>query len=1262
MVQEDIVKGTFPYDKSNLIKDLFFTWIFPLVNFYRKIPATEFNVFDLPDRFVYVDDLYKIKKEWKRIRRSPRPNIFYAIWPIFKKRFIISVLPGTISYNCALINAVMLYYIVRYMNDQTSVIVPYIVIYFISVGFNMLCMSYTFRSTQLLVAKLKACLTEIIFHKTLKAGYAEISQGSQSGKLMSLISADLELLDGISTLPIVFSMPLLLTGSTILLWFNLGVSGVIGLLVKILHLPLILYFGKMIGTIRLKTAWFGDSRMQKITNLIEGIRIVKLYGWESPYLDSLFDIRNKEMKQHSKKTIISSINKSIYTGSTGLILFVTFSCYITLGNKLDPSTAFSAITILNLCNSIINHLGSTGAKQIFLIMASFKRISQAMIMKDKKINQDKEKNIQETIENEYSVILKKCKFVWKEPKNTKIYNTVQNTKGDFKSEFYLKKLNFKVRKGEFVIVIGAVGSGKTTLLLGLLNEIFLKNGSMSLIGELAFACENPWIVSGTIKENIISSQIEDIEFYNDVIKKCCLEKDLELFKDFGDDTMIGDRGITLSGGQKARIALARAVYTNRDIILLDDPLSAVDPEVCLSLFNNCIKGILKEKTVILATHQTQFVSQADKILILDDGKQVFFGTYEELLSQNFDEYLGKMKQTEGIETTDEPKIESKKIERLVKIKDQKFIVAEETTKGNVPFKIYIKFFMLGFKNPIFLTITILIQIAVQFCYLAVLYWVAYWINASDQNSSFYIYWLAIIVFVLYLLSFLRVFSILFPLHNSGRHLHNLAIKGLACTESLYFDKNPTGRMLNRFGKDTSQVDEILTNYLCETLTSLTNVLGNFIVVFIISPYSAIMLVIIALFFLLILRYFNLVINDFKRIEQVTKSPILSLVNSSIHGLTTIRSLNLEKSLKLKMKDAIEVNYKSQCAYQMILRAFEFYLDFGPNILSLVNIIVLVNLKDRIDPSLAAMSMSITLGMIGYVGPIFKALIETDNYMTSVQRLFEYKELKPEGFYDLNESFVITKGKIEISDLSLRYRQNYDLALKNLSFTIQAGMKTGIVGRTGAGKSSIMQVLFRLTNPENGTIYIDGQDYMKAGLHDLRKQMSVIPQSATLFIASLKDNLDPFHEHSNEEIIKVLKKVRLGNLLGMLPNGLDSQINSDELSLSAGQKQLVCLARAILRKNKILMIDEATANMDSETDEFIQRQLNKQFKGCTMLIIAHRLRTIIDSDWIVVMEAGTSVEEGDPKGLVNNPESEFMKMIQHTGPEESIYLLSKLSSY
>ena len=491
-------------------------------------------------------------------------------------------------------------------------------------------------------------------------------------------------------------------------------------------------------------------------------------------------------------------------------------------------------------------------------------------------------------------------------------------------------------------------------------------------------------------------------------------------------------------------------------------------------------------------------------------------------------------------------------------------------------------------------------------------------------------------------------------------LHNLALSGIVFTKSLFFDKNPAGRMLNRFSKDLSLMDETLINVMKDITVYATLILGNFIVIIIVAPFNLIVVAVVIAYFYVLVLYFSRTIKDIKSLELTSKSPILTILNSSVHGLATIRCLDLQKKMLEDMNESIKTNMKASLSYRITLRTLQLYLEFILSVLNTANIVILVLMKDSIDPGLVGLSIALGTSLLTYFSHICKLIIDMDTYMASPQRLFEYANLESEGKLIESGTFKITHGKIQVINLYMKYRENYDYALKNLSFTIESGTKAGIIGRTGAGKSSIMQTLFRLVNPEKGFILIDGQDFMHAGLHELRRQMSVIPQSAILFVASLRDNLDPFHEHTDEVLIKVLKKLRFGSILAELPNGLDSRISSKGLSLSAGQKQLLCLARAVLRKNKIVMIDEATANIDSETDEFIQLQLRKKFKNCTVLIIAHRLRTVIESDWIVVMDEGSAKEEGHPKELIKNEGSLLMKMIMHTGPEESRYLLSKLN--
>jgi len=497
---------------------------------------------------------------------------------------------------------------------------------------------------------------------------------------------------------------------------------------------------------------------------------------------------------------------------------------------------------------------------------------------------------------------------------------------------------------------------------------------------------------------------------------------------------------------------------------------------------------------------------------------------------------------------------------------------------------------------------------------------------------------------------------------SSKHLHNRALEGMTKTESVFYDKNPTGRMINRFSKDTLVMDEVLTIFFFDLINNTITLLANIIVAVIIAPPNVAVLFGLIVYLTLLMRYIVPVTKDLRRIEMVSKSPILSLVNSSVHGLVTIRTLGFQSKFIQDMKDAITYNMRALLGYQVVLRCSQVYTELGATVVNVINIIVFMLYKDAMDKSLVAMSISLIISCCGVSGYWAKTMVETENLMASPQRLIEYADMPSEGEFETKEPFHITKGKIEFQNLSMKYRDNFDLVIKDLSLTIEAGKTVGIVGRTGAGKSSIMQVLFRLTNPCTGTILLDNQDYRYAGLHQLRKQMSVIPQFPTIFMASFRDNLDPFHEHSDEDIIDVIQQTKLSGLINSYPKGLNTMLIGEGGNLSAGEKQLICLARALIRKNKIVMMDEATANVDHETDKFIHKQIKTKFSESTVLIVAHRLRTVIDADMIIFMESGTCKEYGSPYELGNNEKSAFRKMIMSTGPQESQHLLKKISLF
>jgi len=356
-----------------------------------------------------------------------------------------------------------------------------------------------------------------------------------------------------------------------------------------------------------------------------------------------------------------------------------------------------------------------------------------------------------------------------------------------------------------------------------------------------------------------------------------------------------------------------------------------------------------------------------------------------------------------------------------------------------------------------------------------------------------------------------------------------------------------------------------------------------------------------------------------------------------------------------MKNDAQYNYRAFICYHTFLRTIQLYVELSSNFLLVSNVAILLLLKGELDPEIAGLSLSVTTSIFGISSLFTKSAVETDNYMASPQRLMEYSNLTPEGTFVTENSFEVSKGKVEFRNVSMRYRPGFPLSLKDTNFVIPAGSKAGIIGRTGAGKSTIMQVLFRLVDPCQGTVFLDDQDYSLAGLHQLRKQMSVIPQTAFLFKASFRDNLDPFREYSDQKIKQVCQEVNLEFLVDKLNQGVEET----NLNLSAGQKQLVCLARAILRENNIVMMDEATSNVDHETDKFIQKKIKEKFSGKTLLVIAHRLRTIVDSDLILVMDEGSCKEVGTPAELAQDPNKLFAKMISHTGPQESQVLLRKI---
>ena len=1071
---------------------------------------------------------------------------------------------------------------------------------------------------------------------------------NNKGKLLNVISSDLEVLE-LSVYSIFFiSNPFTIPTIMVILVLLFGTTGLIGIAISILHTPLVFFLSKLMVKIKLKASKIGDNRIKMIQNLIEGIKIVKLYAWEIPLIKKIEEVRISEIAMLKKSVYFGALLNLLSAAGGNLIIFSCLSIHVYLDNTLSAGRVFMLISLYQQAHWSITYISNTGVNVVFAFNGILKRAAQIMMLPDKAVQEEKSSDLKLSLE-------KVC-FSWKLKEDSNEFEDLNNSAtGLIRSRTVyrdaVRDLTFNLHPEQLLMVVGPVGCGKSSFFMGLLHEITCTSGTIH-VPQASYCSEEPWLISDSIKENILMGRTLDPDRYSAVLNACDLAHDLSLLK-HNDETIVGDKGLTLSGGQRARVNLARAIYAQADIYLLDDPLSAVDGKVANTLFEHAIKGFLKSKIVILATHQIQFLPLAEKILVLDHGEQIFFGSYAEMKdNEEVQEIIGEFK------FQDEKKTKSEKgIEEVREIYAKQLQNEEVSSEGSVGMKVFWRYTMQAFKSKWAVAGIAGCMGISQGCQLFTMYWPSYWSKQDDQGARMYIDIYGILLVLTYFTCFLRTFPCMAGYINGNIALHNKAMSGLCFAPSEYFDRNQTGWLLNRFSKDVSMIDGPLQHYVFESISNTFTVIGYICIIVIIMPYTIIVIPIMVAFWYGIFKYIAPIIIQLRKIELVSRGPLLSTVTSMYSGLGTMRSLDLNQYFLSKCENLCTLHLRSYITFHIIIRFVQLYFEFVSILIQILNVILILALKDVTDPGLAAFSLSTSLSILNLTSLWFKALLEINSSLASTQRLQELSDLMPEGVLKEDEEFLISEGRIEFNQVSMRYRPELDLVLKNLSFEVPSQAKVGIVGRTGSGKSSVLQVLFRLSNIETGRVLIDGQDYMKAGLHQLRGQMSVIPQSTVLFSGTIRHNLDPLGLYSDIQIVNAIEQVKLKNYIFDQDFGLNTEISSHGISFSAGQKQLLCVARAILRGNKIVMMDEATANVDNETDRFIQNSIRTIFDKCTVLVIAHRLRTIITSDIIIVIEDGQCRECGSPSDLTRNQSSLFSSMIQSAGPEEREHLSS-----
>ncbi|KAI4581542.1 ATP-binding cassette sub-family C member 4 isoform X1 [Ovis aries] len=1273
-----------PLRNANLCSRVFFWWLNPLFKIGHKRRLEEDDMYSvLPeDRSQHLGE--ELQGYWdqevlKAEKDAREPSLTKAIIKCYWKSYVVLGIFTLIEESTRVVQPIILGKIIGYFenydpSDSAALYEAHGYAGVLSACTLVLAILHHlyFYHVQCAGMRLRVAMCHMIYRKALRLSNSAMGK-TTTGQIVNLLSNDVNKFDQVTIfLHFLWAGPLQAIVVTALLWMEIGISCLAGMAVLIILLPLQSCIGKLFSSLRSKTAAFTDTRIRTMNEVITGIRIIKMYAWEKSFADLITNLRRKEISKILRSSYLRGMNLASFFVASKIIVFVTFTTYVLLGNVITASRVFVAVSLYGAVRLTVTLFFPSAVEKVSEAFVSIRRIKNFLLL-------DEITQLHSQLPSDGKMIVNVEDF-------TAFWDKASDTPT-------LQGLSFTVRPGELLAVVGPVGAGKSSLLSAVLGELPPSQGQVSVHGRIAYVSQQPWVFSGTVRSNILFGKKYEKERYEKVIKACALKKDLQLLED-GDLTMIGDRGTTLSGGQKARVNLARAVYQDADIYLLDDPLSAVDAEVSRHLFELCICQALHEKIRILVTHQLQYLKAASQILILKDGKMVQKGTYTEFLKSGIDFGSLLKKENEEAEpspvpgtptlrnrTFSESSVWSQQSSRP-SLKEatpegpdteniQVTLTEETRSEGKVGFKAYKNYFTAG-AHWFIIIFLILVNLAAQVAYVLQDWWLSYWANQQSAlnvtvngqgnvteklNLNWYLGIYSGLTASTVLFGIARSLLVFFVLVSSSQTLHNQMFESILRAPVLFFDRNPIGRILNRFSKDIGHMDDLLPLTFLDFIQTFLQVIGVVGVAVAVIPWIAIPLVPLGIVFFVLRRYFLETSRDVKRLESTTRSPVFSHLSSSLQGLWTIRAYKAEQRFQELFDSHQDLHSEAWFLFLTTSRWFAVRLDAICAVFVIVVAFGSLILAKTLDAGQVGLALSYALTLMGMFQWCVRQSAEVENMMISVERVIEYTDLEKEAPWESQKRPLPSwphEGVIIFDNVNFSYSLDGPLVLKHLTALIKSREKVGIVGRTGAGKSSLIAALFRLSEPE-GKIWIDKILTTEIGLHDLRKKMSIIPQEPVLFTGTMRKNLDPFSEHSDEELWNALEEVQLKEAIEDLPGKMDTELAESGSNFSVGQRQLVCLARAILRKNRILIIDEATANVDPRTDELIQKKIREKFAHCTVLTIAHRLNTIIDSDKIMVLDSGRLKEYDEPYVLLQNRDSLFYKMVQQLGKAEAAAL-------
>ncbi|CAG9863720.1 unnamed protein product [Phyllotreta striolata] len=1258
--REPHARESHPIDK-NFISKLFFCWFVPFIIRGLKKEISEDNIYKTGNKFSSLFLSTKLQEAWDKELSENKPSLMRALLKVFKYDLITSALLRLSLDLLKLIQPILITLLITcfqtnklkhnptkiYMFSLALIAVTFLQVMFIH--HNMLLVLTVGM-------KIRIATCALVYRKALRLSKSAIAS-TTIGQLVNLISNDVARFDVCCQfIHLLWLAPCEIVIVMVLLNWYVGWMGLVGCVFLLGFIPFQPYMAGLASRYRLKTAICTDERVRLMNDIISGIHVIKMYTWEKPFELLVERIRKLEMNQIRHISMIRAVMLSFTTVLSRLAVYICIVVLILGGYPLNAYFVFTVISFYSFLRNSVILLFPQAVIQVAEARISILRLQKFLMIEE--IDAD---NRQVTMTSSLSDLLVTHPNIIED---SEIGINIKNAAVKWivsSPDHLLKDVNFEASSNQLVALIGPVGGGKSTLLHLILKEVIPLRGEVEVNGSVSYASQEPWIFGGSIRQNIIFGQSFEPEKYRKVIRACALERDFNIFP-YGDKTIVGERGATLSGGQKARVNLARAVYKDADIYLLDDPLAAVDVLVGKQLFNNCICGYLRSKCVVLVTHQVHYLNAANLIYLLEDGTIRTSSTFQTLQSYNktFMELLETAKEEEQKR---KEKLKSSSMDLHPGLTSHQELVKEHIAKGAIRKTVYRDYFLSG--GHWIKSIGVLMAFFLsQFFASLIDVFLTSWVNSEqkgNKSSVFREHGLLIYTILMLILLFLAVVrAISFFKHSlkASERLHSDMLKKVLYSPMSFYNSNTSGRILNRFSKDIGSLDETIPLCMVDTITIGLTVLAVTIVIAIVNPWIMIPTLVIFIIMLFFKMAFLKTSRNIKRIEAITRSPIYTHLTASLQGITTIRAFGAEEILCKKFDDLQDNYTAASYLFLSASRGFGFWLDMHCLFYIALVVISLLFVQKESFSGNVGLSLTQAVTLAGMFQWGIRQWSELENQMTSVERVKEYSELPMEvDDYKTTIQNWPKSGKVVFRNVYLKYTPGGSYVLNNLNFEVKSGEKVGIVGRTGAGKSSIIQVLFRLLDFE-GAIHIDDVDSKTIKLKQLRSKISIIPQEPLLFSGTLRRNVDPFNEHNDESLWKVLQEVDLKNAVAELPSGLDTTMSEGGLNFSLGQRQLLCLARAIIRNNKILILDEATANVDPTTDDIIQTTIREKFSDCTVFTIAHRLQSIMDSDKILVMDGGRAIEFDHPyELLVKKPNGIFYKLVKETDSVTFLNLLS-----